>query len=183
MDRGCIAYRGHGDSVAERHFRLVLKGMDIVMTGYAGDTGSAILARRFERRLGERLTQEFLQAVQYFYPQEPPGAGTFITPIGEGGVFAALWRLAEAADLGMTVELPEIPICQETIEICELLDITPYQLLSGGFLYITENGRGLPGKVIGSTNTTKDRIVQGREGTRYLTKPQPDELERIGGES
>ena len=153
------------------------------MTGYAGDTGSAILARRFERQLGERLTREFLQSVQRFHPQDPPEAGTFITPIGEGGVFAALWRLAEAASVGMTIQLPEIPICQETIEICELLDITPYQLLSGGFLYIAEHGRGLPGKVIGSTNATKNRIVQGWEGTRYLTRPQPDELERIGGES
>jgi len=154
--------------------------MDIVMTGYAGDMGSAVLARCFRRRLGERLTREFLQPVQCFQAQEPPEVGTFITPIGEGGVFAALWRLAEAASVGMTVELPEIPIHQETIEICELLDITPYQLLSGGFLYITENGRSLPGKVIGSTNATKDRIVQTWEGIRYLTKPQPDELDRIG---
>ena len=89
-----------------------------------------------------------------------------------GGVFEALWNLAEQAQTGLQAELARIPIRQETIEVCERLDQNPYQLPSGGILYLAENGNGLPGTVIGRTHKAKARTIVGYEGVRYLDKPR-----------
>lgn len=155
--------------------------MDIVMTGSAGDLGGALLAGRFEEKLFQRFPACFVKQAK-LVPEKPAAVTGYLAavPIGPGGVFGALWRLGEAAETGLYVELSRIPVKQETVEICELLDVTPYGLLSGGLLYITENGNWLPGTVIGRTDPGKRRVVVSEEGTRYLTKPQPDELVRFG---
>ena len=36
--------------------------------------------------------------------------------------------MAEQAKVGLDVELKRIPICQETIEICEYFSLNPYQM-------------------------------------------------------
>lgn len=155
--------------------------MDIVMTGSAGDLGAARLAERFEKKLLERLPAFLVeQAKRRPDGPEPVLSACAAVPIGPGGVFGALWRLGEAAGTGLSVELGRIPVRQETIEVCEILDVTPYGLLSGGMLYAVENGNWLPGTVIGRTDKGKGRVVVSAEGARYLTKPQPDELTRFG---
>lgn len=153
--------------------------MDIIMTGGAGDTGSRFLAEQYRERLLSRLTPSFLNRASAFNAQPFPQEGQFCTPIAEGGVFAALWRLAEEAEVGLTVDQQKIPIRQETIEICELLDVSPYLLQSGGFLYLTESGENVGGTVIGRTNSSRDRVVIGLEGKRFLNRPGMDEIERL----
>lgn len=178
--------------------------MDIVMTGTAGDLGTAYLARHFEAQLLKRLPAFFVEKAKILPEKELPGTALLMAergmaamlplrgqkilqggilcsePIGTGGIFGALWRLGEAAGTGLFVELSRIPVRQDTIEICEILDVTPYQLLSGGTLFLVENGNWTEGTVIGRTDGGKGRVVANAEGTRYLTKPQPDELERLG---
>lgn len=39
--------------------------------------------------------------------------------ITEGGIFGALWEMAEASGVGLEIDLKKIPVRQETIEICE----------------------------------------------------------------
>ena len=61
-----------------------------------------------------------------------------------GGIFGALWELAEASGVGLDITLKKIPIRQETVEICEFFDINPYQLASGGSLLMAaEDGNRL----------------------------------------
>ena len=78
---------------------------------------------------------------------------------------------------------------QETIEICELYRLNPYQLRSGGvFLIVTEDesrvvkelsARGIPAAVIGELTNNNDKIIQNGEDIRYIDRPAPDELEKI----
>ena len=49
--------------------------------------------------------------------------------VTEGGIFGALWEMAEASGVGLCVDLKKIPIRQETIEICEFFNLNPYQLI------------------------------------------------------
>lgn len=149
------------------------------MTGAAGDTGSRILAADYRSRLTDRLAPSFLARAEAFEKKPQPREGQLCTPIASGGVFAALWRLAEAAGVGLTVDQRWIPVRQETIEICELLDVSPYLMQSGGFLYLMEPGESTAGTVIGHTNGTKDRVILGLEGKRFLNRPVMDELERL----
>lgn len=140
------------------------------MTGWVGDTGSARLVDLYRERLAARLTGDFLDRLKTFGSQHPPAEGAFVTPIGEGGVWAALWNLGEAAGTGICVDLVRIPIRQETIEVCEILREDPYQLRSGGFLYLLADGVETAGTVIGRTRPDRDRIVLGLEGVRYLNR-------------
>lgn len=39
--------------------------------------------------------------------------------LSEGGIFGALWEMADGAGIGLDVALKRIPIQQETVEICE----------------------------------------------------------------
>lgn len=140
------------------------------MSGWAGDTGSARLVGLHREQLASRLTADFLDRLDAFGAQAPPAEGAFVTPIGEGGVWAALWKLGEAADTGLGVELVRVPIRQETIEVCEILRVDPYQLRSGGFLYLLADGEQTDDTVIGRTRSDRDRIVLGLEGIRYLNR-------------
>ena len=54
--------------------------------------------------------------------------------VTEGGIFGALWELAEASGVGLEIELKKIPLKQETVEICEFFGINPYELISSGVM-------------------------------------------------
>ena len=50
------------------------------------------------------------------------GATAFYA-MGEGGFLSALWKMAEASQVGLEMDFSKVPIRQETIEICEIFDI------------------------------------------------------------
>ena len=51
---------------------------------------------------------------------------------GEGGIYAAMWKLLKARRLGAEYSQRAIPILQQTIEICETWSLDPYRLDSAG---------------------------------------------------
>ena len=68
--------------------------------------------------------------------------------LSEGGIFGALWEMADGAGIGLDVALKRIPIQQETVEICEFFGVNPYQMLSTGALLIAAaDGEGLVQKM------------------------------------
>jgi len=109
--------------------------------------------------------------------------------VSRGGIFAALWELAEGADVGLEIEGKKIPVRQETVEICEFLGLNPYELLGGGaLLMICDNGgelvhklnkEGIPASIIGVTTDRKDRVIVRDEERRYLDRPDGEELEKL----
>ena len=112
-----------------------------------------------------------------------------MTDVTEGGIFGALWEMAESSGVGLEIDLKKLPIRQETVEICNLLDLNPYELISGGCLLIAaENGADLvrrleeeniPATVVGRTTGGKDRIIRNGEEKRFLEPAKPDELYQI----
>ncbi len=153
--------------------------MNILMKGYAGLSESGRLAGLCRPRLPERILQPLEEIAAAPVPA-PEGEDVHcLTPIEEGGVWAALWRLADMADeealyhpCGLRVLQNAIPIRQETIEICELLEQDPYRIPSGGWLFVTENSFEADGTVIGQLQRGRARTVEGLAGTRYLEKPR-----------
>jgi len=55
----------------------------------------------------------------------------------EGGLFAALHEIADAANVGIELHINKVFLSKETREICEVLNINPYMLISSGSLIIT----------------------------------------------
>ena len=109
--------------------------------------------------------------------------------LSEGGVLGALWEMTDGAQLGMEAYLREIPIRQQTVEICEFFGLNPYQLLSGGsMLMAAEDGNalvrllkreGISATLIGSLTNKKERVLINGQERRYLDRPQPDEIYKI----
>jgi len=109
-----------------------------------------------------------------------------MVPVEEGGIFRALWMLGQEMQAGFQLDLKAIPILQETIEICEWLDINPYQLYgTGALLIVTDRGEelcealllsGARASVLGRMTGANARILQNGEEARYLEKPQQDTL-------
>ena len=173
-------------------------GMDIVATKWVGLEGTAILACEKEEELRSRYAQPFIDNAKVFRQMMSilPEAAVAVKSgasamhdVSEGGIFGALWELAESAGVGLEIDLKKIPIRQETIEICEFFDLNPYKLLSGGSLLIaTEDGNGLvmelekegiPAVVIGKATDGNDRVLINEEERRFLETTQTDELHQI----
>ena len=109
--------------------------------------------------------------------------------VTEGGIFGALWELAESSGIGLAVDLKDIPVRQETIEICEFFQINPYGLISSGCMLIAlpDGNRlvrelekhGIHAVVIGKATAGNDRVVHNGEERRFLTPSSPDELYKV----
>jgi hydrogenase expression/formation protein HypE len=175
------------------------RSREIVMTKSAGAATAMLLAAEREEMLSRRFTRDIIGAAKKFrdslsiVPEaEIAGADpgtTRMHDVSEGGVFGALWEMAEAEGAGLEISLREIPIRQETVEICEFFDLNPYQSYSeGSLLILTENGRalteklenaGIPARIIGRTTPARDRILHNQGEIRYLDKPQQDVLYKL----
>lgn len=170
-------------------------GMDILVTKWIGIEGTAILAKEKETELRNRYSQPFIDGAKAFdrYISVLPEAATAVKSgvaamhdVTEGGIFGALWELAEASGVGLEIDLKKIPLKQETVEICEYFGISPYELISSGaMLMAAEDGNGLvmelekagiPAVVIGKATDGNDRILWNEEERRFLEPPKTDEL-------
>ena len=170
----------------------------VVMTKWAGLEGSAILADLCGEKLRERYPAWLLEearGMEGFLPvcreaeiAAKAGADA-LCAAAEGGIFHALWTLAQRAGVGLDIDLKKIPIRQETVEICNALDRNPYGLLSNGsLLCLTPRGdrlvralqeEGIPAAVIGFAADGNDRVVRNGEETRFLEPAGEDEIYQI----
>ena len=75
--------------------------------------------------------------------------------LSEGGIFGALWEMADGAGIGLAAADGEGLVQKMALE-------------------------GIPSAVIGRTTSGKERILRNGEEVRYLDKPQMDEMYRVG---
>ena len=173
-------------------------GMDIVVSKWIGIEGTVILAKERERELLERYATTFidrakdLDAYISVLSEAAVAARSGVSAmhdVTEGGIFGALWEMAEASGVGLEIDLKKIPVRQETIEICEFFGLNPYELISGGsMLMAAEDGNqlvhelekaGIPAAVIGKAMAGNDRVLLNEEERRFLEPPKPDDLYRV----
>jgi hydrogenase maturation factor len=175
-----------------------LAGCDIVVTKYIGMEAAALLAHVKEQELKQRFPSVMTEEAKGYekYLSILPEAATAMKSgicrmhdIREGGIFGALWEMAERAGAGLSIDLKKIPMKQTVVEICNYYDLNPYEILSSGCLLIAaEDGEtlisalareGIPAAVIGKFTDSNDRIIQNGEETRYLDLPKPDQIRKL----
>lgn len=173
-------------------------GMDIIITKWVGIEGTAILAKEKETALLTKFEPSFIDQAKAFdqWLSVLPEAMTAVKfgvsamhDVTEGGIFGALWEMAEASGVGLEIDLKKIPIRQETVEICEFFAINPYELISSGsMLMAAQDGntivrklekQGIHAVVIGKATTGNDRILYTKGEQRYLEPPKTDELYKV----
>jgi hydrogenase maturation factor len=175
--------------------RNLRPGMDIVVSKWVGLEGTAILAKEKTEELRTRFPQPFIDKAKVFdqmmsiIPEATVAVKSGVRAmhdVSEGGIFGALWELAQCGDVGLEIDLKKIPIRQETIEICEFFDINPYKMMSGGSLLMaTEDGNalvrelekaGIFAAVIGKATESNDRVLLNEDERRFLETTQTDEI-------
>lgn len=173
-------------------------GDDIVITKWIGLEGTSIIATEKESELSGRFAQDFIKKAQSFkeYLSVVPEGMLAVKhgvsamhDVTEGGIFGALWEMAEASGVGLEIDLLKIPVKQETIEVCEFFGINPYELISSGSMLIaTSDGNGLvqaleregvAATVVGKATSGNDRILLNQEERRFLEPPKTDELYKV----
>ena len=175
---------------------LLQAGQDLVVAGYAGLAGTVKLAEAAKEELSRWFSDEYMEEIADAAPLCPVspefwrscGAAEW-EPAGEGGILTAIWNLTGAYETGVEFYLRQIPMCQETVEVCERLELNPYRLYSQGCVLLTaDNGgqlvrtlaeKNIPAQVIGRVNKgiAREMIVQ--EGRGFLERPQPDEITKV----
>ena len=182
----------------DRHIEKIIPGQDIIVTGFIALEGTAKLAKEQWVKLSKTLPEDFLADATGFldYLMRVPEAAvaiqhgaTAMLTVKNGGIMTALWELAGYYGRGMRVNLRDIPVKQETIEICEVLEINPYHLLSGGCALLTaDNGYrlceelrefGFPATVVGRTTADLDKAIINGDSVGFLNRPQVDEYIRF----
>lgn len=176
----------------------VRPGMDILVTKWIGLEGTSIIAKEKEEQLAEKLPHNLIDTAKNFdrYLSVVPEAKIAMEydvaamhDVTEGGIFGALWEIAEASGVGLEVDLRAIPVRQETIEVCECFQVNPYMLISSGsMLMAAPNGHdlvralrqaGIEAAVIGKAMEGNDRVILNEEERRFLEPPKTDELYKV----
>ncbi len=186
---------GKRETARAGSLRGIREEQDIVVSKWIGLEGTARLASRYRQQLCTRYPVRMIDEAAGYdrYLSVIPEAATAVKSgvcgmhdVSRGGIFGALWELAQRAGVGLEIDLKKIPLKQETVEICEFLELNPYELLSGGcLLMVTDNGQaltdaltreGIPAAVIGRTTAGKDRVIYNEDEKRYLDKPKADQI-------
>ncbi len=161
----------------------------VVMAGTAGIEGTVLLYGANREQMESKYPKHFLQKAAEL-PETAAGAALIragfaagaaaAVPGGDGGVYGALWKLGEKLRAGMEIALPDIPIAQITIEVCEVTDCDPYQIPGGGCVLfatadpdrllaaIAEAAPRVEAAVIGRLTKDAARTLRNRGETRYL---------------
>lgn len=162
----------------------------IVMAGTAGIEGTLLLYEANRGTMEARYPKHFLEDAEEL-PKQAATAETICAglacgaaaaiPGGDGGVYGALWKLGEKLKCGMRVDLPAIPIAQITIEVCEVTDIDPYQIPTGGsVLFVTAEPKRLMKALQGDASEKLQKAETAVIG--YLTKEAARIIENRGEE-
>lgn len=124
-------------------------GDKIIMTKTAAPEGTAIIAFEKEGELTRVFGRDFVEKAQSMMEkisviEEGTVAGELGTSvvhamhdITEGGLYGALWEIAEASKTGVVVYEENIPISEETKKICEFYNLNPYRLIASGNMVLT----------------------------------------------
>lgn len=170
---------------------------DIVVTGFAGLEGTAILSNDYGDYLRKSLGDNTIDMAQSLLKNiSVVKVGLLASSFGvnamhdatEGGILGAIWEVAEASDLGVYINKKDIPIKKETIEICGALKIDPYKLISSGSMIIAASdgyalsnylgSHGIDAKVVGKIKESGMIInVNGIE--EIISPPESDEIYKV----
>lgn len=175
-------------------------GQEIIITKWIGLEGTVILATERKEELLTKYPLHLVEEAENFekYLSVLPEAAVaaksgalVMHDASEGGIFGALWELAESSGVGLEIDFRKLPVKQETIEVCEFFDLNPYELISGGcLLIVADQGldlvrmlekEGIPAVAAGKITDNHDRVVIKDGERRFLELPKSDEIYKLSG--
>lgn len=172
--------------------------MDVLVTGYIGARGTAILAQEYETDLLKRYPEWLVERAKNFseeFGECNISDASVINSLNaeyaesytEFGIFEALFQMSKSLKCGLRINIKDIPIRQETIEICEELSVNPYALYSGNSMIIVCTNSGevinrladsnIKATLVGYTTCEdNDKILINGDERSFLQHIRKDEL-------
>lgn len=172
-------------------------GDKLIMTKSAGIEATAIVAKEKENELTKAFGNDFTnEAMEYINNISVLKEGIIcgklkvnsMHDITEGGVYGAVWEVAEASGCGAVIYHDKIPVSDITKRICDFYKVDYAKIISSGSMLIAaENAEqvidelknnGIQSTVIGEIKEQGKYIIQ---NGKKLEMPQPevDELYKI----
>lgn len=200
VNRPLITVTGVGKAKKDAYATTkgALPGQDIVISKWVGLEGTAIIAKEKEQELRKKYPAHLIDTAKEcstllsIIPEAATAVRSGVRTmhdVTEGGVFGALWEIAESSGVGLEIDLQKLPIKQETIELCEFVDINPYQMISSGsLLMVTDHGydlvkalekQNINASVIGKITNSNDRVVINEDERRFLEPPKSDDIYKL----
>ena len=189
------------ECLLDKKKEAVASGQGIILIGWSGMSGMLQVAEEKEMELREQLSPSFMKKILSYrgnvfgkkvidiIKANSTDNITMVKHIGEGGILAALWEVAQETKLGLETDMKTFSVLQETVEVCECYRLNPYQLSSiGSFLVIAKEADvlaeklrkcGVQAEVIGRMMDNNDKIIQNGEEIRYIDRPARDEIYKI----
>lgn len=189
------------ECLLDKKKEAVASGQGIILIGWSGMSGMLQVAEEKEMELREQFSPSFMKKILSYrgnvfgkkvidiIKANSTDNITMVKHIGEGGILAALWEVAQETKLGLETDMKTFSVLQETVEVCECYRLNPYQLSSiGSFLVIAKEADvlaeklrkcGVQAEVIGRMMDNNDKIIQNGEEIRYNDRPAPDEIYKI----
>ena len=190
---------GRGKALTDE--RKVNPGDAIIVTKWIGIEGACILSNEYKEKIEERFRDEFeeslLENSEYLSIKEEALLAAskgvkYMKDVSEHGLFGALYEAAELIGKGVSVNLKDIPVKQEIIELCNFLDINPYEMKSSGMLLMVTDDKdgllkafeeaGINAAAIGNISDNNDKVVINGEEKRFLDKIKQDSIYKINTE-
>lgn len=193
--RNAVAQECDGEEVIPN-----LKNCEILICGYPALAGSVLLANWYEEELKMRFPILFLrqtkdwekqigEALMVVQQEVKKLSGGYYYLLGEGGLNKALYQLGKDSGIGFKVFHEEIPVRQESIEICEFYDLDPWSLFSAGCaLIISDRSRevmeqlreqGMVVNRVGYMTDNKDKFICHKTINSRVNRPSPDGILQV----
>jgi len=171
---------------------LLTKGVPLEAT--------AILSREFPDQLKGTVSKTELEAARnYLYTPGisvvsdakiavSSGRVTAMHDPTEGGLYAALWELAQASDAALEIDLASIPVSPLSRRICEEFNIDPLGAIASGSLLLTVaqedagaicqslGAEGVPCTEIGWVRRGDIKVFKRGSADELLPYPEQDEI-------
>lgn len=206
QSRGALFYVGDMPYKAK-------EGDPLILTKYAALGGTVRLAKLREEELSGIFSVQMMTFLGFLGDKVDCGPETavldrlgaregaaagmkgLICPCGEGGLYKALWSLTKEMGRGFVIHTEDIPLLQETIEICNYYDIDPMRLDASGSLLMTVPAAmedmvlaameeaEIPAFIFGRVTKALAKRLETDEQVRFLDRPAPDEIEKVLGKA
>lgn len=192
---------GKGDKSQLTATRGAQRGDAIVMSKWAGYEGTAIIANeKWDALLSKGMKEETLaRAVGLLenlsvVPEGQIGSRHRVHAmhdVTEGGIYGAVWEMCQASAVGARLIERDIPLLEETKEICRLFELNPYRLISSGSMLMVMSEvdylaarkeaavQGIVLTKIGEITASKALVVETQNGEEELAPPDVDELYQV----
>ncbi len=171
-------------------------GDKIMVTGWIGDHGMALLASREGMDFETDLTSDVTPLSKMISKALSVGGITAMKDPTRGGLANALNEMAQKSGMGITIEETKIPLREEVKGLAEILGINPLEVGNEGKAIIgvkeekaqavlkilKKNKKGIHAQIIGRvTNEHRGKVILETEvgGRRFLEPPLGDPIPRI----